>query len=182
MSEVTQLLRSWSGGDPGALQRVMTLVYAELRRLAAQQLSGERRDHTLQVTGLVNEAYLRLCDQRAEWIDRRHFLLIAATLMRRVLVDHARRQQAAKRPPPDSRLSIDDVDPAALRADQDLLALDTALAALEAVDARQARIVELRYFVGMDIEDTARTMQLSVSTVTREWRMARAWLQRQLDA
>jgi RNA polymerase sigma factor (TIGR02999 family) len=182
MSEVTQLLRNWSGGDHGALERVMTLVYADLRRLAAQQLSGERLDHTLQVTGLVNEAYLRLCDQRAEWTDRRHFLLIAATLMRRVLVDHARRQQAVKRPPPESRMSIDDVDPAALRVDQDLLALDGALAALEMLDARQARIVELRYFVGMDIDETARTMQLSVSTVTREWRMARAWLQRRLDA
>lgn len=181
MSEVTQLLQRWSGGDRAALDRVLPLVYAELRSLAARQLAGERSDHTLQVTGLVNEAYLRLCDQRATWADRRHFLLIAATLMRRVLVDHARRQQAGKRPPPDARVSIDDVDPAALRVDADLLALDGALDALAAVDPRQARIVELRYFVGLDTEATARTMELSVSTVTREWRMARAWLQRRLD-
>lgn len=181
MSEVTQLLRRWSGGDRAALDRALPLVYAELRALAARQLSGERADHTLQVTGLVNEAYVRLCDQRAEWADRRHFLLIAATLMRRVLVDHARRQQAGKRPPPGARVSLDDVDPAALRVDFELLGLDAALDELAAADERQARIVELRYFVGLDIAETARAMELSVSTVTREWRMARAWLKRRLE-
>lgn len=181
MDEVTQLLQRWSGGDREALDRLLPLVYAELRTLAARHLAGERPDHTLQVTGLVNEAYLRLSGQRATWSDRRHFLLIAGTLMRRVLVDHARRQQAGKRPPGDARMSLDDVDPAALRVDADLIALDGALDALASVDARQARIVELRYFVGLDTETTARTMDLSVSTVTREWRMARAWLQRRLD-
>lgn len=182
MDDVTQLLQRWRDGDRDALDRLLPLVYAELRALASRQLAGERADHTLQVTGLVNEAYLRLAGQRAAWADRRHFLLIAGTLMRRVLVDHARRQQATKRPPADARVSLDDVDPAALRVDADLVALDGALEALSRIDERQARIVELRYFVGLDIETTARTMELSVSTVTREWRMARAWLQRRLDA
>ncbi|MEO6690101.1 MAG: ECF-type sigma factor [Dokdonella sp.] len=182
MNDITQVLRNWSEGNPDASEHAMSLVYAELRRLAARQLSGERHDHTLQVTGLVNEAYLRLREQRVEWADRRQFLSIAAQLMRRILVDHARRQEASKRPPPGLRVSIEDVDPTALRVDQNLLALDEALAGLEALDGRQARIVELRFFVGLDIEETAQAMELSVSTVTREWRMARAWLQRRLDA
>jgi RNA polymerase sigma factor (TIGR02999 family) len=182
MTDITQLLRGWSNGIPNASEQVMSLVYSELRRLAGRQLSAERQDHTLQVTGLVNEAWLRLSEQRIEWVDRRQFLSIAAQLMRRILVDHARRQQASKRPPPDLRMSIDDVDPMALRVDQNLIVLDEALEALDALDARQARIVELRFFVGLDIEETAQAMQLSVSTVTREWRMARAWLHRRLQA
>lgn len=180
MSDVTRLLRQWSDGDRGALDRLLPLVYAELRTQAARQLSGERRDHTLQVTALVNEAFLRLNGQRAQWNDRRHFLLIASTLMRRILVDHARRHAAAKRPPAESRVSIDEIDPEALRVDSDLVAVDVALNELAAVDARQAQIVELRYFVGLDIEEAARALELSVSTVTREWRMARAWLRRRL--
>jgi RNA polymerase sigma factor (TIGR02999 family) len=181
VSEVTTLLKRWSGGDGEALDRLLPLVYDELRMLAARQLSGERNDHTLQVTGLVNEAYLRLAGQdRAIWADRRQFLLIAATMMRRVLVDHARRQAADKRPPGDARLSIDEID-LPVDSDPQLIALDVALTRLAALDARQAEVVQLRYFAGLDIEETARTLELSVSTVTREWRMARAWLQRELE-
>jgi RNA polymerase sigma factor (TIGR02999 family) len=181
VSEVTSLLQRWSGGDAGARDRLIPLVYEELRTLASRQLSGERHDHTLQITGLVNEAYLRLAGQdRTSWTDRRHFLLIAARMMRRVLVDHARRKAAGKRPPAEMRLSIEDVDPLA-DPDVDLIGLDAALTRLAELDARQAEIVQLRYFAGLDIDETARTLDLSISTVTREWRMARAWLQRELS-
>ena len=180
MGEVTRLLQRWSGGDGDALDRLVPLVYDELRRLAAHQLSGERRDHTLQVTGLVNEAYLRLTGQReSTWADRRQFLLVAAMMMRRVLVAHARRQAAAKRPRADDRVSIEEIDLPG-DTDSDLVALDEALDRLAGIDARQAEVVQLRYFAGLDIEETARTLDLSVSTVTREWRMARAWLRREL--
>lgn len=180
MSDVTVLLQRWSGGDKQALDRLLPLVYEELHALAARQLSGERRDHTLQVTALVNEAYLRLAGQdRANWADRRQFLLIAATMMRRVLVDHARRQAAGKRPPAEKQMSIDEIDLPA-EEDLDLVALDAALTRLSSIDPRQAQIVELRYFTGLDIEQTAATLELSISTVTRDWRMARAWLQREL--
>jgi RNA polymerase sigma factor (TIGR02999 family) len=180
IGEVTRLLQHWSDGDKQALDRLWPLVYEELRRLAGRQLWGERKDHTLQVTALVNEAYLRLNGQdRTRWADHRQFLLIAATMMRRVLVDHARRQTADKRPPPEQRVSIEGVD-AAAESDADLLALDAALNKLGELDPRQAEVVQLRYFTGLDIEETARTLRLSVSTVTREWRMARAWLKREL--
>jgi RNA polymerase sigma factor (TIGR02999 family) len=180
MGEVTMLLQRWSSGDKQAFDRLLPLVYEELRRVASRQLWAERRDHTLQVTALVNEAYLRLAGQdRTRWADHRQFLLIAATMMRRVLVDHARRQAADKRPPADARLSIDGLDVAA-DSDTDVLALDAALTRLAVLDPRQAEVVELRYFTGLDIEETARTIGLSVSTVTREWRMARAWLRREL--
>jgi RNA polymerase sigma factor (TIGR02999 family) len=180
MGEVTMLLQRWSSGDKQAFDRLLPLVYEELRRVASRQLWAERRDHTLQVTALVNEAYLRLAGQdRTRWADHRQFLLIAATMMRRVLVDHARRQAADKRPPADARLSIDGLDVAA-DSDTDVLALDAALTRLAVLDPRQAEVVELRYFTGLDIEETARTLGLSVSTVTREWRMARAWLRREL--
>lgn len=180
MGEVTMLLQRWSSGDKQAFDRLMPLVYEELRRVATRQLWSERRDHTLQVTALVNEAYLRLAGQdRTRWADQRQFLLIAATMMRRVLVDHARRQAADKRPPADARLPLDGLD-VPIDSDPDVLALDAALNRLAVLDARQAEVVELRYFTGLDIEETARTLGLSISTVTREWRMARAWLRREL--
>ena len=177
---MTVLLQRWSGGDREALDRLLPLVYEELRAQAAKQLSGERRDHTLQVTALVNETYLRLAGQdRANWSGRRQFLLIAATMMRRVLIDHARRQAADKRPPADRRVAIEEID-LPIEADLDLIALDKALNRLTEIDPRQAQIVELRYFTGLDIEQTAATLELSVSTVTRDWRMARAWLVREM--
>lgn len=180
VEDVSALLERWSGGDRRALDRLMPLIYDELRALAHRQLSGERHDHTLQTTALVHEAYLRLGGQsRADWANRRQFMLVAATMMRRVLVDYARRRAAAKRPPPGSRVAIEEVSPAT-GFDLDVLALDEALNHLSELDPRQAQVVELRYFTGLSIEETARTLDLSVSTVTREWRMARAWLHREL--
>lgn len=180
MREVTTLLERWSGGDRRALDRLMPLVYDELRTLAHRQLSGERNDHTLQTTALVNEAYLRLAGQsRASWANRRQFLLVAARMMRRVLVDYARRRAASKRPPAGSRVSIENARLATV-SDPDILALDLALTKLTEIDPRQAQVVELRYFAGVDIQQTAETLDVSVSTVTREWRMARAWLKREL--
>ncbi|HEY1253043.1 MAG TPA: sigma-70 family RNA polymerase sigma factor [Thermoanaerobaculia bacterium] len=176
--EVTALLRDWSGGDRAALERLMPLVYAELRKLAASYLRNERPDHTLQPTALVHEAYLRLVDQRGvNWQNRAHFFGIAAQMMRRILVDHARRRQAAKRDAAALRLQVTDGDGA---RDPELLALDEALSGLESLDARQARIVELRFFGGLTVEETAEVAGLSPATVKREWRTARAWLAREI--
>lgn len=180
MSDAAQLLERWAGGDSQALDRLMPLVYEELRALARQQLANERRNHTLQTTGLVHEAYLRLVGQdRAHWASRQQFLLVAAKMMRRVLVDYARRRAASKRPPAGGRVSIEEVH-LTTDFDPDILALDEALTRLAEFDPRQGQVVELRYFVGLDIEETAHTLDLSVSTVTRDWRMARAWLKREL--
>lgn len=182
MDDVTTLLERWSSGDGRALDRLMPLVYDELRALAHRQLASERRDHTLQTTALVNEAYLRLAGQsRASWANRRQFLLVAARMMRRVLVDYARRRAASKRPPAGGRVSLDTASLAA-DSDPDILSLDLALTKLSEIDGRQVQVVELRYFAGLDIQQTAETLGVSVSTVTREWRMARAWLRRELGA
>lgn len=178
--EVTALLRDWSGGDRQALERLMPLVYGELRRLAASYLRRERPDHTLQPTALVNEAYLRLVDQRSvSWANRAHFFGIAAQLMRRILVDHARRRQAAKRAAAYRVTATPAVSPSGDRAPE-LLALDGALSDLEKLDARQARIVELRFFAGLTVEETAEVTGVSPATVKREWRTARAWLRREI--
>jgi RNA polymerase sigma factor (TIGR02999 family) len=179
--EVTALLRDWSGGDRAALERLMPLVYVELRKLAASYLSVERKDHTLQPTALVHEAYLRMVDQRSvDWQNRAHFFGIAAQMMRRILVDHARRRQAAKRDAPALRLeAASGVEDASSR-DPELLALDAALGGLESLDPRQARIVELRFFGGLTVEETAEVAGISPATVKREWRTARAWLAREV--
>lgn len=176
---VTALLKDWSGGDGAALERLMPLVYGELRRLAASYLRVERKDHTLQPTALVHEAYLRLVDQRSvNWQNRAHFFGIAARMMRRILVDHARRRQAAKRDAP--ALMIEVFGGAGGERDPELLALDEALSGLEALDARQAKIVELRFFGGLTVEETAQAEGISPATVKREWRTARAWLAREI--
>ena len=179
--EVTALLRDWSGGDRQALERLMPLVYGELRRLAASYLRAERPDHTLQPTALVHEAYLRLVDQRSvSWANRAHFFGIAAQLMRRILVDHARKRQAAKRA---RRLPRHRRSRRSRRPDDrapELLALDGALSDLEKLDPRQARIVELRFFAGLTVEETAEVTGVSPATVKREWRTARAWLRREM--
>jgi RNA polymerase sigma factor (TIGR02999 family) len=176
--EVTALLRDWSGGDRTALERLMPLVYGELRRLAASYLRAERPDHTLQPTALVHEAYLRLIDQRGvNWQNRAHFFGIAAQMMRRILVDHARRRQAAKRDASTLRLRTSNDDGA---RDPEVLALDAALSGLESLDARQAHIVELRFFGGLTVEETAEVAGVSPATVKREWRTARAWLAREI--
>lgn len=182
--DVTGLLQRWSGGDPAALESLMPIVYEELHGLAARYFSSERASHTLQATALVHEAFLRLVDQnRVAWQNRAHFFGIAAQLMRRVLVDHARRRAAAKRDAGVLRVELSEVDSGA-RADRDpeILALDEALKELEALDARQAQVVELRFFGGLTVEETAQVTQLSTATVKREWRTARAWLRQKLDS
>lgn len=180
---ITQLLVRWSGGDQAALEKLMPLVYKELRRLASNYLRRERKEHTLQPTALVNEAYLRLVDQRdGKWQNRAHFYGIAAQLMRRILVDHAREKQAEKRGGPDQqRLSITSAQDLASEPDLDLLALHEALEELKAIDPQQERIVELKFFGGLSIEETAEVMKLGHATVERDWKMARAWLRRKLE-
>jgi RNA polymerase sigma factor (TIGR02999 family) len=182
--DITHLLHEWRGGNAEALQRLMPLVYGELHSLASRYLSHERRDHTLQTTALVNEAYVKLAGQRSvDWQNRAHFFGIAAQLMRRILVDHARRDRRAKRGGGAPILPLDDMDPpsAAPPVDAaDAYTLDRALTRLEAIDPQQGRVVELRFFGGMTIEETAEVLGLSSATIKREWSVARAWLYREL--
>ena len=186
--DVTQLLVRWSEGDAGALERLLPLVYGELRRIASNQLRHERPDHTLAPTALVHELYFRLVDQsRTSWQNRAHFFGLAAQLMRRILVDHARAQQAEKRGGSITRISLDemlaeDAEPSGedAGAAADVLAIDDALERLAALDPDQARIVELRFFGGLTVEETASVLKRSPRTVKREWRLARAWLYRAL--
>jgi RNA polymerase sigma factor (TIGR02999 family) len=182
--DVTGLLRRWSEGDEEALQKLMPIVYAELRRLAGHYLRLERPDHTLQPTALVHEAFLRLVGQKeVVWQNRAHFFGIAAQMMRRILVDHARRRKAAKRDAATYRVERTQPEAeAAFDRDPELLALDEALTQLEALDPKQARIVELRFFGGLTVEETAEVAGISTATVKREWRTARAWLRRELDS
>jgi RNA polymerase sigma-70 factor, ECF subfamily len=178
---VTQLLLKWSNGDRAALDELMPLVYDELRRLAGGYLKRERSDHTLQPTALVNEAYLLLVDQRhARWQNRAQFIGVAAQMMRRILVDHARAHQAIKRGGPNFTVALSQADYFASRADVDLLAIHDALDRLAAIDPQQSRIVELRFFGGLTIEETAEVLKVSHATVERDWKMARAWLRREL--
>ena len=178
---VTQLLEQWNGGDESALGELMPVVYSELRRLAGAYLRRERSGHTLQPTALINEAYLKLVDQqRARWQNRAQFFGVAAQLMRRILVDHARARQAAKRGGPQYTLSLEHVDPASDAPDVDLLAVHEALERLAAVDSQQSQIVELRFFGGLSIEETAEALGVGQATIEREWKMARAWLRREL--
>ena len=176
-STVTGLLRRWTDGEQTALERLLPHVHAELRKLAASYLRRERAGHTLQATALVNEAFLKLVDQRSvEWQNRAHFFGIAAQLMRRILVDHARAHQAAKRGSGEAHVPLDDVVVASPDIDVDLLALDEALTRLAAIDPQQSRVVELRYFGGLTIEETAVALRISPATVGREWTLAKAWL------
>jgi len=180
--EVTALLREWAAGDRTALERLMPIVYGELRRLAAAQLRGERRNHTLQPTALVNEAYLRLLGQRSvSWANRAHFFAIAAEMMRRVLVDHARKRAAAKRNPGTVYVDVGTPESGGSDRAPELLALDAALSELEKLDPRQAKVVELRFFAGLSIEETAEVAGISTATVKREWRTARAFLQHEIN-
>ncbi len=182
--DVTSLLQRWRSGERDALDRLTPLVYDELRRMAARYLSHERSDHTLQRTALVHEAFMRLVDQRrVEWQSRAHFFALAAQLMRRILVDHARRTGRAKRGAAAPRVSLDDA-PEVAGADPvdlaDAVTLDTALTKLEALDATQGRVVELRFFAGLTVEETAEAMGVSPTTVKREWALAKAWLYREI--
>lgn len=176
--EVTRLLQDWSVGNRAALDKLLPLVYDELRRLAHSYLSHERPDHTLQTTALVHEAYLKLIDQRSvNWQNRAQFFAISAQAMRRILLDNARRHIAAKRGSGGQKISLDDVPTLSTDgANESLIALDLALQKLETIDAEQSRIVELRYFGGLTIEETAVVLKTSPSSVQREWTIARAWL------
>ena len=183
-TSITDLLALARQGDPAAQNEAARQVYAELRAIADGYLRRERADHTLQPTALVNEAYLRLLGQDAPWQNRAHFYGIAAQMMRRVLVDHARRSTAGRRDR-DLLVTLDDkaVETASSEADSalDVLIVHDALAQLEALDPRQARIVELKFFVGLSLDEIAEVLEISTATVSREWAMARAWLQAQLS-
>lgn len=181
-ADVTRLLVQLTKGDRAAVDQLMPLVYDELRRIAAAHLRRERPGHTLQSTALVHEAYLRLIDQRnVEWRNRAHFFGIASRMIRRILVDHARGHHAAKRGAGAPRLSLDEAIGVPGGRDLDLVALDDSLEALAKIDPEQSRLVELRYFGGLTIEETAEVMQISPATVSREWTAARAWLFRELS-
>ena len=176
-ADVTQLLQEWSNGEEQALDRLVPQIHRELRKLAASYLRKERQDHTLQPTALVNEAFLKLIDQRAvKWQNRAHFFGIAAQAMRRILVDHARAYAAGKRGEGARKLPLDDAIVIAGPIDIDLLALDQALMRLATIDPQQSRVVELRFFGGLTMDETAEVMHISPATVGREWRMAKAWL------
>jgi len=178
---VTQLLQDWSQGNQQALEELLPLIYNELRHLAHNFLYRERPGHTLQTTALVHEAYLKLIDQKdARWQNRSHFFAIAAQAMRRILIDSARRHAALKRGGPQEKLSLDEAPDISLEPNTKLLALDEALKALAEIDPEQSRIVELRYFGGLTIEETAEVTKTSPATVKREWAMARAWLHQAL--
>ena len=180
---VTALLHAWAGGDLRARDRLVPLVYRDLKRRAAAYMRQERRDHTLQPTALVHEAFLRIAGQdRSTWQNRAQFFGIASQMMRRILVDHARAHRAAKRPDQALRLECHDRAAATDPRDCDLLALDEALTDLGTMDARQAQIVELRYFAGLTEQEVATLLSLSRTTVTREWVAARAWLCRRLTS
>lgn len=179
---VTSLLVRWRDGDRAALDQLMPLVYGELRRIAQHYLRQERPDHTLQSTALVNEAYLRMVGQDLpHWQNRAHFFAVAAHLMRQILVDHARARRAAKRGGDVCRLALDDSIPFPQESDLDLIALDDALKNLSDLDPQQGRIVELRFFAGLSIEDTSEVLGISPATVKRDWTTARAWLHRAMS-
>lgn len=178
---ITQLLNQWSDGDERALDRLTPLVYQELRQQAARYLRRERPGHTMQTTALINEAYLRLIDAKeVRWQGRAHFFAIAANLMRRILVDHARQRNAAKRGGSPVHVTLDRIVATANQSKADVLAIDEALTKLAAVDRQQAQIVELRFFSGLSVEETAAALGISPRTVKRDWSVARAWLRREI--
>ena len=181
-AEITQMLREWSDGKPEALENLLPLVYAELHRQAASYLRRERRGHTLQTTALIHEAYIRLIDQRdVTWQSRTHFFAVAAQAMRRILVDYARAKHREKRGGDNIKLSLEEATlVAAKEKGVDLVALDEALTRLAERDKHQASVVELRYFSGLSLEETAEALHVSRATVARDWEAARAWLHREL--
>ena len=181
-NEATQLLVDWTGGNKAALDQLMPLVYQELRRLASHYLRKERHNHTLQSAALVNEAYLRLVDySNLRWQDRAQFFGLAAQIMRRILIDHARKHHYAKRGGGARNLSLDEAAVLSEERASDLVALDDALTDLAAVDPRKSQVVELRFFGGLNIEETAEVLNLSAITVQREWRWAKAYLHREVS-
>jgi len=182
-SEITQLLQDWRDGDGKALDVLLPRVYKELRRLARHQLRNERPDHTLQSAALVHEAYLRLVgvSPAQRWESRTHFFAIAAQLMRQILVDYARRHGAAKRGGSVCKLSLEDEMATPRRAQVDIVALDDALRALSRIDERQSRVVELRFFAGLSLNEISKVLEIAPATVQRDWTAARAWLHREIS-
>ncbi|MFY9223771.1 MAG: sigma-70 family RNA polymerase sigma factor [Blastocatellia bacterium] len=179
--EITNYLVQWSNGDQSALDKIMATVYDELHQIAHNFLQNERPDHTLQTTALVNEAYLRLINfNKIDWKNRAHFFGIAGQIMRNILIDHARKQQANKRFNPNYKLSLDSILNFPIETDSDLIALDEALTNLEKVDPRQSRIIELRFFAGLTIDEVAEILDLSPATIKREWETAKFWLLKEL--
>lgn len=180
-AEITRLLLNWSRGDEAALDQLIPLVYPELKRLARGYMGRENPGHTLQTSALINEAYLRLVHQQGvEWQDRAHFFRMAAQMMRHILIDHARSRRYQKRGAGASHLPADEVQIAGEERARELVALDDALKALARVDERKVQIVELRFFGGLTVEETAEVMELSPITIKREWRSAKAWLQTEI--
>jgi RNA polymerase sigma factor (TIGR02999 family) len=180
-TRITGLLHQWGRGDEGALERLIPLVHRELHQIARRCMAAERAGHSLQATALVNEAYLRLVDAKdVAWNDRAHFLAVAAGVMRRILVDHARARHARKRGGSADRVVFDEALTVAGEPRQDFIALDDALEALAAFDARKSRVVELRFFGGLSAEETAVVLRVSPDTVLRDWKLAKAWLQREM--
>ncbi|HKC54894.1 MAG TPA: sigma-70 family RNA polymerase sigma factor, partial [Vicinamibacterales bacterium] len=181
--EVTQLLIDWSNGDERALQQLIPLVHEELRRVARRHMAHERAQHTLQATALVNEAYVRLVDIRqVRWQNRAHFFAMSARLMRRILVDFARSRRYQKRGGAAQKVTLDEALVVSPEPGADLVALDEALTALAAVDPRKAQVVEMRFFGGLSVEETAEALHVSRDTVMRDWKLAKAWLLRELKA
>lgn len=179
--QITRLLAEWSEGNQSALDELYPLVYEELHRLARRYMSRERKGHTLQTTALINEAYVRLVDQKnVRWANRSHFFAISAQIMRRILIDHARRHAYAKRGGGAQQVSLDEVAMVARDASSELVKLDEALKTLAKMDPRRCHVVELRYFGGLSNEEIAGVLHVSENTVTRDWNLARAWLHQQL--
>ncbi len=180
-SDITQLLLAWSQGDKGALDRLIPIVYDELRRMAHRYIARENKGHTLQTSALVHEAYLKLVDQnRVQWKNRAQFFGVSARIMRRILVDHARARDAGKRGAGAPRVSLDEAPTLAANPQGDIVGIDDALNRLSDLDPRQGRIVELRFFGGLSVDETAEVLELSAATIKREWASARAWLYREL--
>jgi RNA polymerase sigma-70 factor, ECF subfamily len=180
--EVTWLLAAWSKGDQSALDKVVPLVYAELHRIARRAWSQQQRNNTLQPTALINEAYLKLANaENATFQDRCHFFAVASTVMRQILVNHAKSRLSGKRGGGQAKVSLDDIQPAVHQEAAEIVALHEALEALQAVDPRKSTLVEMRYFGGLSVEETAEAMGVSVSTVNRDWRLARSWLIRHMN-
>ena len=181
-AHVTELLLEWGGGDRAALDELVPIIHEELRRLARHQMRGERDNHTLQTTALVNEAFLRLVDlRRIRWQDRAHFLALSARLMRRILVDHARSRGYQKRGGGAANVTLDESLVPSPERGVDLVALDDALEDLARVDPRKSQVVELRFFGGLSVEETAEALKVSPETVTRDWRLAKVWLLREVS-
>ena len=179
--EITGLLKAWSGGDHAAMDRLAPLLAAELRRIAGHYMRGEREGHTLQATALVNETWSRLVDATGmNWQDRAHFFAVSAQMMRRILVDSARARRSDKRGGPAVRINLDDAPQLGSTRDRELVALDDAMSTLAEIDPRKAKVIELRFFGGLSVEETAEVLKISGQSVMRDWRLAKSWLQREI--